>query len=85
MDKKKFSIIIITFFALGLGGWLIYLQYVFIPTQSFAYFQSRPPLMLYAALIFLFVFFASVLLAMYWLAKFIGFALERFSGGKTLE
>lgn len=50
-------------------GWLYYIEFVFIPAQPMEYFLARPPLMFYAAMVYLWVVLGGITLLTVWIVK----------------
>ena len=80
---KEFILLVMTGITAMLGTWLIYLQIVFVPNQPTVYYLAHPPLMLYAALAYVYVIFFGVVLGVVWMMKAISFALSHFEGRHT--
>ena len=80
---KEFILLVMTGITAMLGIWLIYLQFVFVPNQPTVYYLAHPPLMLYAALAYVYVIFLGVVLGVVWMMKAISFALSHFEGRHT--
>ena len=80
---KEFILLVMTGITAMLGTWLIYLQIVFVPNQPTVYYLAHPPLMLYAALAYVYVIFAGVVLGVVWMMKVINFAISHFEERQT--
>lgn len=83
INIKDIILLIMTGITSVLGIWLIYLQFVFVPDQPTVYFMAHPPLMLYAALAYVYVIISGVVVGVVWMMKAINFAISHFDGRQT--